>query len=339
MKGDHVNQFFDLMSNHVPIGEAWEITRLEAALKSWPLDWGNHLHVSLYGSFTILEDIDIPNLGIHVSSIMETGDFVFGASFCYDCQIEVRSRDVKGLWDAINRLEIFVSIVNVVTSYHGGSATKGSGVSVQYYCRFLYDAGAMGLAVNQYIHTINHFLNQLNRHLPEHSQILLRTMWWIRQARHDLLTGNTNPSLFLLYLSYWNAFECLIELGCRIYPLEKLSKSQKQARITEFFKGLDTPPTPSDIEKCYREIVNPPLKKRARHVLLSTLDSEVGEKYYSECFTNSSYGESLYQIRNDIDHGNIVEYNFPTRIRVINGLNRLQPIFLSLLQVLINRDL
>ena len=50
---------------------------------------------------------------------------------------------------------------------------------------------------------------------------------------------------------------------------------------------------------------------------------------------SASTNDSLYQIRNDIDHGNIVEYDFAMRTRVINGLNRLQPIILSIIGVLL----
>jgi hypothetical protein len=334
---DFVTQFLNRKSQGTPIGEAWEITRLEHALKSWPKQWGNYLHVNLYGGIYITNDIDIPTLGIHISSIMEKGDFVFGASFCYDCQVKVKSRDIAGFLDAIKRIEIFLNSCSVALSFSGGSPTKGAGASIHYYCRFLSDAGATGLTINDYMDTINSMLDKLYNHPPEQHQILLRAMWWMRQARHDFLSGNIAPSIFSLYLSYWNAFECLVDYACKINPLGKLSKSKKKEMVANFFQNISDCPSLEDIEKCYREIINPGLKEKARHALTFVLGHETGESFHSACFTKTPQADSLYQIRNDIDHGNIVEYDFSTRLRVINGLNRLQFIVLSFIHVLLKQ--
>ena len=333
---DFVTQFLNRKSQGIPTGEAWETTRLEHALKSWPTQWGNYLHVSLYGGIHITNDIDIPTLGIHISSKMKTGDFVFGASFCYDCQVKVKSRDIAGFWDAIKRIEIFLNSCSVALSFQGGSPTKGAGTSIHYYCQFLSDAGATGLAINDYIDTINSMLEKLHTCPSEQRQILLRAMWWMRQARHDFLSGNITPSIFSLYLSYWNAFECLVDYACKINPLGKLPRLKKQEMVDSFFQNLSTSPSLEDVEKCYREIINPGLKKRAMHALTSVLGQETGESFHSECFTKNSQADSLYQIRNDIDHGNIVEYDLSTRLRVINGLNRLQDIVLSFIYALLS---
>jgi hypothetical protein len=130
--------------------------------------------VSLYGGIQVADDIDIPTLGIHVSSKMETGDFVFRASFCYDCQVVTKSKDIIGFWDAINRLEIFLNSCSVASSFLGGSPTKGAGTSIHYYCQFLFDGGTTGLVINEYIDTVNILLNKLHNCPPEQHQTLLR---------------------------------------------------------------------------------------------------------------------------------------------------------------------
>lgn len=325
-----MQQFLDRRSQGIPLGEAWEITRLEHALKSWPLQWGDYLHVSLYGAINLSTDIDVPNLGIHVSSSMEKGHFIFGSSFCYDCQIRVKNRNIDGFWDAIGRLEIFINAVNVATSFAGATPTQGVGASIQYYCQFLYNFATVGLAVNEHTEIVKEILGKLEKCSHEHRQILIRSMWWMRQARHDILTGNAAASVFSLYLSYWNAFECLVDFVCQIKPLSKFSKSEKRRMVTEYFEGRVGAPCIDDIEKCYHEIVNPGLKIRATHALITAFGEHVGKEFCVECFTKAPVEERLYQIRNDIDHGNIVEYSFSTRLRVINGLNRLQPIVLLL---------
>jgi hypothetical protein len=334
---DFVTQFLDRKSQGIPIGEAWETTRLEHGLKSWPIQWGNYLHVKLYGGIHITNDIDIPTLGIHISSNMKTGDFF---PFYYVCQVKVKSRDMAGFLDALERIEIFVNSCSVALSLAGGSPTKGAGASIHYYCRFLSDAGATALTINDYIYTINSMLDKFYNHPTEQHPILLRAMWWMRQARHDFLSGNLTPSIFSLYLSYWNAFECLVNYACEINPLGKLSRSKKEKMVTSFFHNLSASPSLEDIEKCYREIINPGLKERAKHALTSVLGQETGESFYSECFAKNSRADSLYQIRNDIDHGSIVEYDLSTWLRVINGLNRLQGVVLSFIHVLLsnNRD-
>jgi hypothetical protein len=65
-----LSRFFQLKSQGVPLGEAWERSRIEHALKSWPDHWGDYLHVSLYGAIDISDDIDVPGLGGSVSNFV-----------------------------------------------------------------------------------------------------------------------------------------------------------------------------------------------------------------------------------------------------------------------------
>jgi hypothetical protein len=334
---EFINRFFERRKQGVPVGEAWEVSRFELSLSNWPKDWGDYLHVSLYGGIQIDHDIEIPSLGIYVNSEMQTGDFVFGAPFCYDCRIKVKTKTIDGFWDAIGRLELFLNSYSIVSLLSGSSPTLGAGDSIHYYSGFISSSSIAQRSVEQYVEKVLNVLSNLEKFPPKQHQILMRAMWWLRQARHDILSGNSNPSVFALYLSYWNAFECLISVICDIFPMAKFSKSQKKEKVSEFFRNLAEEPTPADIVNCYHEIINPGIGERAKHALISVLKPEIAEQFYQDCFTCVPEDQRLYKIRNDIDHGNIVEYDFPTRIRVINGLNKLQSILILLVDILVIR--
>jgi len=335
---EFVNRFSELQKQGVPIGEAWEVSRLELNLSSWPKAWGDYLHVSLYGGIQVPHDIEIPSIGIYVSSEMEKGDFVFGAKFCYDCRIKVKNKNKDGFWDAISRLENFLNAYSVVSLLSGVSPTQGAGNSIHYYCQLTADFGAANRVIEQYVEKVLIVLSNLEKFPLKQYQILIRAMWWLRQARHDILSGNGTPSIFALYLSYWNAFECLIAVTCDIFPMTKLSSSSKKKKVSEFFRNLTGEPTPSDIARCYHEIINVGIAERAKHALLSIFKPEIAEQLYQDCFTCTPEDKRLYKIRNDIDHGNIVEYDFPTRIRVINGLSKLQEILILFIGILIIKE-
>jgi hypothetical protein len=46
--------------------EAHKLAGLDERIKQWPKNWGDDLHVPLYGHLEIQEKVDLPDLGITI---------------------------------------------------------------------------------------------------------------------------------------------------------------------------------------------------------------------------------------------------------------------------------
>lgn len=332
---EKVEHLEDLASSGEAMSGQLEQERIAKKIDTWPEEWGDYLEVSLYGSIEITSDIHIPELGLSISSVKEKGIFAFQDFWTYPCRIEVKSKDWVGLSDAINRLEIFLNSWHLSTCWSGRSPMYGAGCSIHYYCSLLTTPYAIISELENEILSIRILLDGYTRLNTEQRKKVLRAGWWMRQAKHDLLSGAPNTSIFVLYSATWNAFECLVDVACDVKHPQKLTKTQKNDLIREYIENLDGPPQVSDIDHCYSTIVNFSFRDRVRHVFNLITDKNIAEKSYAECFTLEPAERRLYQIRNDIDHGNKVEYDIDTRLRVIEGLERLQKIVLPLFAWLI----
>jgi hypothetical protein len=306
------------MSHH----EAFERAKLQGAIDRWPEQWGDDLEVWLYGGITVDADIERPELGLRVSAERRTGQFVFNAPWAYPCRLKVKSRDLTGVLDAITRLETFLSAWHV-TSW---------GRTIHYYCHLFFSGADVQTSLSDDLPAIDRFLLALKALSLRQRDLVLRAAWWLRQSQHSILSGVSQPSSFSLYSAYWNAFECLVEAYCDLIPPPADSPSAKAAKVAAFLAGRASPPKPQDIEACYHAIVNPGLPRKAGHAL-GLVFGPIGDQYHEICFRRKPKAEQLYQIRNDINHANIVEYNLDDRLRVENGLARLQLIVLNMLFV------
>jgi len=303
--------------------EAFERARLEQSIQSWPEAWGDYLQVWLYGGIEITSDVEVQGLGLYISSERKTGKFVFHAPWAYLCRLEVKSKDLPGVLDAIRRLEKFLNSWHVVSL----------GRTIHYFCVFFFQGADVQTSLTGELEEVKQFLNTLETYQPHQQELILRAAWWLRQSQHSFLSGVSSPSSYAMYSAYWNAFECLVEVVCDLVPLPSSSASQKAKEVAEFFQRLSGAPTPADVETCYQLHVNPGLQKRARHAL-ALVFGLAGEQYFDMCFKQRPKRNQLYQIRNDINHANIVEFNLDDRLRVENGLHRLHYIVLNIFFVL-----
>jgi hypothetical protein len=325
-----IEQIDRLQTARQPISGILEQVRLQEQIAAWPEEWGDYLHVSLFGAIDVTSDVTIPELGIEVSSQREMGTFVFHNFWTFPCRIKVPSKDWEGVSDAITRLESFLNAWHIATCRSGATPTLGAGSAIHYYCSLLSAPYAVLSQLVEEIPQIKLFLDGCNRHGEQIYFKIMRAAWWMRQARHDLLSGAPNISIFSLYSSYWNAFECLVDVACKLIPPKQLSQADKTKQLQQYFSALTRSPEPEDILLCYNNIVNPGFRHKVQHVFSLIIDKEAGDRLYSECFTKDPEADRLYRIRNDIDHGNIAEYDMNTRIRVLNGLERLREIVLPL---------
>ena len=318
----------ELLAQGVSIDDASEQIFIEDRIRLWQEGvqekWGDDLVFFLYGGINVTEDVDIPELGIRVEAERKEGRFVFGAPEAYVCRVKIKSIDFPGYIDAVERLEQFLNAWHVV------SWAK----PIHYFCALFHQPNGGGITnLSSDLSNIRQFMNAASWS-EDHLRVLIdRAAWWLRHSRHEFSSSGHETPAFQRYTSYWNAFECLMEVICDIVSPLFLSPAQKKQAVAEFFKLLDHVPTPEDVDTCYRAHVNPGFHARARHALIVVFGL-IGEQYYDECFRKQPKQNRLYQIRNDINHGKIVEFNVEDRRRVENAQRRLWLIVLNLFFVI-----
>lgn len=308
--------------------EAFGLAKLDMRIKDWPQHWGDDVQASIYGDLEIETDVNLPVLGITIKAdkVMPKGEagFVFRAPYCYTATVQVSSKDKEGVLEAVNRLEKFLA---------AWRTTDWGGSGINYWCHFFNgDGRVMSCLDSGKLDGIRKALSTIARYTDHQQRLIWRAAWWLRQCRRSIFV-DPNPSVFGEYLAYWNALECLTEAVCdRRNPPETLTKLEKDKAIQEYEAKHQTL-TSGDIDKLYNEVVNPGLPRLIRHAL-TVCFGVVGEQYYAECFTRKPKYSRLYQVRNDIAHGNIVEYDLNARLRVETAQGRLWMIVNNMLALL-----
>jgi len=103
------------------------------------------------------------------------------------------------------------------------------------------------------------------------------------------------------YAGSWNAFECLVDA---VFARPQ-QRTDKQERIDQFLADHEGKKlTSADVVKLYR-IVDPGFRAKASHVLRQCFPEDKAKKYIYECFEAKPDEDRLYQLRNDINHGDI----------------------------------
>jgi len=339
MSGDFANQYMTAVKKLREEGksytEAHELADLDMKIVQWPKNWGNDLVASLYGFLEINERIELPELGITIEPERnvpkkDSGKFVFNAPYAYSATVQLSNRDTVSVLDARKRLEQFLSAWRM---------TEWPGRDVNYWCHLFYRGvgGVQTRLDSEKLEDIKRALSVITKY-TEHQQVLIwQAAWWLRQCNEPLFS-NPNPSVFREYLAYWNALECLTEAICDIIKPKKLSKLEKNILISKYFTQINRAPTSADIDKIYNRVVNPGLPRKVQHAFIVCF-RYVGNQYYDECFKKQPKKSQLYQIRNDIAHGNIVEYELDNRIRVDEALNRLHIIVNNMLSILSHQSI
>jgi hypothetical protein len=326
---------------------AADFLRLNLALGCWPEKWGNSFQVELFGSFRLKGALSFKDLGVTIDGRREFGKANFGARWFYGAKVNVRTRDLAGFLNGLERLERAIGVLHLASVQSFRNC--GPGVAIQYQCAFFeFEVWGPELATSDWravdITESRGLALSISADVAalEQSTALLvwRAVWWIRHARHDEFTGQQHPSLFLIYLSYWNALECLIQAVEFIKPPAKPSKNEKNAAVAAFFLRLARPPTAADVADCFHQLVNPGIKSRARNAFefAESTDKEFrAVDAFDMCFDREPSDQRLYQVRNDIDHGNIVEFQLATRQRVQKCLGELSSIVLRLLHAVVTK--
>lgn len=285
---------------------------LEHRIKIWKEKWGNNFWVLIYGDFKPpTEEFRIEDLGITIHpEIIEKSVVSNSATCVLKASIEIEELSVPSILDAINRINLFLGSWVLVT---WGNAP------CRWWSWLTHDSG--GSISEPIVHkdlakTISSVVG-----LPKNIRNKIdAALYWVREPK-SLMRESPRSDLLRVYVSYWNAFECLVEAVDILKPQSKLSKLEKQKRLDDYLSKLAGNPKPSDIMECYK-IVNPGFKAKAINAL-NVCFGENSQAKIDDCFNQEDKADCLYQIRNSINHGDIDAENLEELIRIQARLTKL----------------
>ena len=307
-----IEQARELQKNGFEWGQAMSKVFFEHRIENWPIDWGDDLHILIYGDFNPPNvEMHIEPLGIIVHPEKLENTVIKSAMCVLKATVKIKEKNFASLVDAQRRINVFLG---TWTLSDWGNNFIG------WWSYVTHGTGSGGVTVfdeNELRGTIDDILR-----LPKSvRQKVEAALYWVREPRNPFLEFYRSD-LLRIYVAYWNAFECLVEAINILYPLNKLSKSDKKRLIDEFISQRSGNLTAEDIQKCYQEIVNPGFVGKAKHALKICFPTNY-EMYINECFTTQDLSKRLYNIRNAINHGDIDAENPDELIRIESRLSRL----------------
>lgn len=291
--------------------QAGNLANLENSIRNWPSEWTDDLQILIYGDFTPpAEDLRFEELGIVLHHEKQENTFIRDACCILRATVKITEKNVASFLEATKRINLLLGIMTLV-SYGNGKFCWWS---------FINDdpvGGWTDFRTND-LHTA---LSSLNRFPPKVRLKIESALYWIRIAK-NLSMQSHQRDILKTFANYWNAFEILVEVYCLIRPMQKLSKSEKQNLLNDFIQKKGGVLSPSDIQECYKKIVDPGFTAKASHAL-KTCFPQNADRYITECFKSTERSDRLYAIRNAINHGDIDALDLNELFRVESKLIRL----------------
>lgn len=221
---------------------AWDKAYLQHKLEQWPDDWGEELHVLIYGDFKPpISDLRFQELDVFIGKETQQNTPIEVAECVLKGRVKVLERTSRGLTDAIVRMNILLGGLELVSWGNGGCG---------WWCNILHEAvGSSQMNIEDtYLSKVIKDTLSLSRPIRQKIEAAL---YWIREPNSMVLEWHRND-LLRTFSAYWNAFECLVEAINIQKPGHKTSKSEKQQKIDDFLKDVEGHLTAAKIEDCYR---------------------------------------------------------------------------------------
>ena len=134
--------------------------------------------------------------------------------------------------------------------------------------------------------------------LPDaEKQQVENALWWYRKG-----CAASKYSVFDGYTAYWNCLEIL----CGVSG-SKIRQGEQVAADVQSYLRDKKQISPGHILHCYNAFVNYSIAAQMEDALKTSLGTEQGEQWAFYCFKVQPSHDRFYQIRNDINHGNIRE--------------------------------
>jgi hypothetical protein len=149
-------------------------------------------------------------------------------------------------------------------------------------------------------------VSQYSQLAKEERKKLASALWWYRKG-----SSAAYYSLFDSYTAYWNCLEILCDVSG-----SKSKQGETTDKQIEFYLKNKKKITSGHILRCYNNFVNYSIKEQMKDALRMILGTEQALQVIYQCFEIKPDRERLYQIRNDINHGNIRENSGQDYVRV-----------------------
>jgi hypothetical protein len=305
-------------------GRALGMAQLEQQIAAWPKEWGNNLHVYIYGDFHPLDqDIDYPALGITVEGGHVTNTVILTATCVMKVRVKVRDRTLPSVRDAHARMNMFLGLWTIIDWGNQG---------IGWFCLLThgYLVGGGGPFKKE---GIEDALAGIERLPPAAKRKVEAALYWIREPKL-LMFELYKDEILRIYAGYWNAFECLVEAVCLIRPQKKMTNQEKQIGITKFLADRQGKLNIDSLHECYKDFGDPGFVAKASHALRVCFPDRA-DGYIKECFYAKPKKEQLYAVRNAINHGDLDTNSLEERMRVEEKYRRLWMIVFAMLGCLI----
>lgn len=122
-------------------------------------------------------------------------------------------------------------------------------------------------------------------------------LWWYRKA-----CGTSYYSVFDSYTAYWNCLEIL----CAVSGSNIKRGPEVDNNIRAYLKNKKKIKA-GHILECYNRFVNSSIVHQMKEALTEMIGDDLAKQVIYQCFEVKPEKNRLYQIRNDINHGNIRE--------------------------------
>ena len=314
----------ELMSEGRSSSEAHQRASLELRISQWPPEWGNYLHVFIYGDFEPPEqDLEYPSLGITIESAKITNSIIRSAFCVLRARVTVSERSISGAQNAMERVSKFLGVWTLIDW-----GNRGIGCWSWIVGNSMVSVGAAFK-----LEGIQRALHGIEKLRPDIQHQIGAALYWIRDPK-ALLQDQYKSDTLRMYVGYWNAFECLVEAVCMLAPQTNMSTKDKVAGINKFLADHQGAMDITKFTECYRTYVDPGFVAKASHALRILFPESAGgyscKGYIDECFRMKPKNQRLYDVRNAINHGTIATEDFNELSRVDDRLNRLSLMVLGM---------
>lgn len=310
----------ELRENGFDLLHSLNIADLEEKIVNWPKAWGTNFKILVYGDFTPLtEPLLIESLGISISPEIQKNTVIKNALTVHEATLKLNNVSIESIVDAIRRINILLGAHTLLTWGNGfcnwwSHITHGNTYG-----------GMLTKLPHEDLDTIITYLNLMK---PQLRKKIDSALYWLRNA-NDSIFSSYRLDILRAYVSYWNAFECLVDAINIVKPTKKMPKDKKQNVLEELFNQYNKSISVEFIQDAYSTIVNPGLKKKSENAL-NVCFGDSAKDYMNECFNLENPDNRLYNIRNAINHGEIDAENPTELARIHSRLAKLKILVLGM---------
>ncbi len=219
-----------------------------------------------------------------------------------------RSGDtLASIEDDIAVVDSFADVLSYVTLGKGVEIFPGSGYSAKM-------SISHGLREED-MRDVENVIQALDKLDTDFRVLLDRALAWYRDS-------SLAKSLFNQYTMLWNSLEILVMKYSRE---EKPSRAERLENAKGFVSGKGSDISLQDFNILCQEIVQESIRSRMMRGFRALFDNEA-ESPIGLCFNRVPEEIRLWQVRNDINHGNILERTPSHRTRVLAAIRHLNTV-------------